>query len=349
VSSGKPLIDVLTGRLPFRRPIWLMRQAGRYLPEYQKVRSEAGSFLKLCDTPRLAFEVTMQPLRRYDLDAAIVFADILLIARALGCEVDFRESEGPVVSPVQSASDLAKLKREFEIGDLGAVFETISLVRRSLGEGQALIGFCGAPWTVASYIIEGGAVSERIRSRRTAMENPSWFVELMGRLIDGSVSYLAAQVEAGAEALQIFDSWAGDLPEFLHEDLVFAPIQRIIEGLQRRVGSVPVIVFARGLGAAHAALALACRPNAISVEPSVPLEWLRAEVSPIVAVQGNLDPLALVMGGKVLKRAARRITASLPMHGHIFNLGHGVRPETAPEHVSELISTVRTADGELVG
>jgi uroporphyrinogen decarboxylase len=326
-----------------------MRQAGRYLPEYQKARAEAGSFLKLCDTPRLAFEVTMQPLRRYDLDAAIVFADILLLARAFGCEVDFREGEGPVLSPVRSSSELGRLKQELDIGKLDAVFETIGLVKRSLGESQALIGFCGAPWTLASYMIEGGAVPERVRSRQAAMEQPGWFGELMGRLIDGSVSYLAAQVEAGAEALQIFDSWAGDLPENLHEDLVFVPIRRIIEGLHRRVGHVPVIIFARGLGAAHVALACACRPNAISVEPSVPLEWLRAEVCPMLAVQGNLDPLALVIGGEVLKNAVRRITASLPAHSHIFNLGHGVRPETPPEHVSELISTVRAADGELIG
>ena len=326
-----------------------MRQAGRYLPEYQQVRATAGSFLKLCDTPRLAFEVTMQPLRRYDLDAAIVFADILLVARALGSEVDFREGEGPVLSPVRSCSDLAKLKRELEIDELRAVFETIALVKRSLARGQALIGFCGAPWTVASYMIEGGAAPERVRSKQVAMENPGWFAELMMKLIDGSVSYLAAQVEAGAEAVQIFDSWAGDLPENLHESLVFVPIQRIIEGLRRRVGDVPVIVFARGLGAAHVALARACRPNAISVEPSVPLEWLRAEVCPMLAVQGNLDPLALVIGGEVLKGYARRIATSLPAHSHIFNLGHGVRPETPPEHVSELISTVRAADGGSLG
>ncbi len=326
-----------------------MRQAGRYLPEYQKVRAEAGSFLKLCDTPRLAYEVTMQPLRRYDLDAAIVFADILLIARALGCKIDFREGEGPVVSPVRSDVDVGKLKPQFEIAELGAVLETISLVKRNLGEQQALIGFCGAPWTVASYMIEGGAVSERILSKRVAMERPGWFATLMIRLIDSSVEYLAAQVEAGAETVQIFDSWAGDLPEFLHEEMVYDPVRQIIEGLQRRVGRVPVIVFARGLGAAHGALARACLPNAVSVEQSVPLDWLGAEICPMLAVQGTLDPLALVTGGEVLKRSVRRITASLPAHSHIFNLGHGVRPETPPEHVSELIAAVREADGDRLG
>jgi uroporphyrinogen decarboxylase len=349
VPSGKPLIDVLTGEIPSRRPIWLMRQAGRYLPEYQKIRAEAGSFLKLCDTPQLAFEVTMQPLRRYDLDAAIVFADILLIARALGSEVDFREGEGPVVSPVRSSGDVAKLKPEFSVAELGAVLETISRVKQNLNAGQALIGFCGAPWTVASYMVEGGAVPERVLSRQVAMENPLWFEELMAKLIDSSVAYLAAQVEAGAEALQIFDSWAGDLPEFLHEQIVFDPVRKIIEGVQRRVGHIPVIVFARGLGAAHGALARACLPNAVSVEQSVPLGWLKAEICPMLAVQGNLDPVALVTGGEVLKGAVRRITASLPAHSHIFNLGHGVRPETPPEHVSELIAAVREADGDRLG
>jgi uroporphyrinogen decarboxylase len=349
VPSGKPLIDVLTGQIPSRRPIWLMRQAGRYLPEYQKVRAEAGSFLKLCDTPRLALEVTLQPLRRFDLDAAIVFADILLIARALGCSLDFRESEGPVISAVKSAQDVAKLKQELEPGDLGPVFETIARVKRDLNAHQALIGFCGAPWTVASYMIEGGAVPERTCSKRVAMEKPGWFGELMERLVKSSISYLAAQVEAGAEVVQIFDSWAGDLPEFLYEELVFDPIRRVIEGLQHRAGRVPVIVFARGVGAAHGALGRACRPQAISVEPGVPLEWLKSEICPVLAVQGNLDPLAVVLGGKVMKTGARRITASLPAHSHIFNLGHGVRPETPPEHVSELIATVREADGARFG
>lgn len=291
----------------------------------------------------------MQPLRRFDLDAAIVFADILLIARALGCDVDFREGEGPVISTVRSGQDMARLKQEIEVGDLGSVFETIALVKRNLDDRQALIGFCGAPWTVASYMIEGGAMPERICSKQVAMEKPGWFGELMERLVQSSVSYLAAQVEAGAEVVQIFDSWAGDLPEFLYEELVFNPMRRIIEGLQHRAGHVPVILFARGVGAAHGALARACRPRAISVEPGVPLEWLKSEICPVLAVQGNLDPLAVVLGGKVMKDAARRIAASLPAHSHIFNLGHGVRPETPPEHVSELIATVREADGARFG
>lgn len=347
--SGKPLIDVLTGKVPSRRSLWLMRQAGRYLPEYRQVRAEAGSFLKLCDSPKLAREVTMQPLRRYDLDAAIVFADILLIARALGSDLAFKDNEGPVLSPVRSEVDFCRLKHKIDLGNVGAVFDTISLVKRELDDHQALIGFCGGPWTVASYMIEGGAVSERVRARRMALQKLPWFMELIDRLVEGSVDYLSGQVEAGADVVQIFDSWAGDLPESLFDELVFEPIQRIVEGLTKRVGAVPVIGFARGIGAAHLQFAMKCRVSAISVEQSVPLEWLKNEVCAKVGVQGNLDPLVLVVGGEILKRAVRRITSSLPAHCHIFNLGHGVRQETPPEHVVQLVAAVRQADGVSVG
>jgi uroporphyrinogen decarboxylase len=349
VSTGKPLIDVLTGKVPSRRPLWLMRQAGRYLPEYRNVRAKAGSFLKLCDTSKLACEVTMQPLRRYDLDAAIVFADILLVARALGSDLAFKDNEGPILSPVRSAAEFCRLKGRMDLGSVGAVFDTISLVKQKLEDHQVLIGFCGAPWTVASYMIEGIAAHERVRARKVALQKPPWFTELMDRLIESSIEYLAGQVEAGADAVQIFDSWAGDLPELLFDELVFEPVRRIVEGLRKRVGTVPVIGFARGIGAAHLQFATKCNVNAISVEQSVPLEWLRNEVIAKVAIQGNLDPLVLVAGGDLLRRAVGRITSSLPAHSHIFNLGHGVRQETPPGHVAELIAAVRQADGASIG
>jgi uroporphyrinogen decarboxylase len=349
VPKKKPLIDVLRGNVPGRRPLWLMRQAGRYLPEYRKVRGEAGSFLALCDTPCLAREVTLQPLRRFDLDAAIVFADILLIARALGCSLEFRDNEGPVLSAVRSESDFRKLKAKVDLGDLGAVFETVSLVAKQLDDHQALIGFCGAPWTVASYMIEGSGASERVRAKKIALQRPLWFMELIDCLVQGSVDYLSAQVEAGAEAVQIFDSWAGELPEGLFDELVFDPLQRIVEGLKSRVGSIPTIGFARGIGAAHVKFAERCGLSAISVEQSVPLEWLKNEICPKVVVQGNLDPLFLTAGGEVLKRATNRIISSLPAHSHIFNLGHGVRQDTPPQHVAELVRAVRAADGASIG
>jgi uroporphyrinogen decarboxylase len=345
MPAGKPLIDVLTGRIPSRRPVWLMRQAGRYLPEYREVRAQAGSFLGLCDDARLASEVTLQPLRRYDLDAAIVFADILLVARALGSNLDFRDREGPVLTPIRSEADVQNLASAVDLERLKAVFETLALVKKMLASHQTLIGFCGGPWTVASYMIEGGSTDDRLVARETAIRRPDWFNELMRRLVEGSVDYLAAQVEAGAEVLQIFDSWAGDLPETLHEELIFGPVQAIISGVRKRGAAVPVIGFARGLGAAHCDFASKCDLAGISVEQGVPLAWVKSVLMPRISVQGNLDPLILAMGGEALDRAVRRITALLPVHSHVFNLGHGVRPETPPEHVRRLVEAVRQADG----
>jgi uroporphyrinogen decarboxylase len=349
MPAGKPLIDVLSGRIPSRRPLWLMRQAGRYLPEYREVRAHAGSFLALCDNAKLAGEVTLQPLRRYDLDAAIVFADILLVARALGNNLDFRDNEGPVLMPVRSETDVEDLARVVDLERLKPVFETLTLVKKRLESHQTLIGFCGGPWTVASYMIEGGSSEERLIARETAIRRPEWLKELMCRLIDASVDYLAAQVEAGAEALQIFESWAGDLPEMLHEELIFEPVQSIIAGVRKRVKAVPIIGFARGLGAAHLDFARRCDLAAVSVEQSVPLAWLKNALTPQVSVQGNLDPLILALGGEALDSSVRRITACLPAHSHVFNLGHGVRQETPPEHVARLVAVVRQADGAGIG
>jgi uroporphyrinogen decarboxylase len=235
------------------------------------------------------------------------------------------------------------------MGRLGPVFETLSLVRGQLEAHQALIGFCGAPWTVASYMVEGGMGIERLRARQIALQNPPWFEELIELLIEGSIEYLIGQLEAGAEVLQIFDSWAGDLPESHLEQLVYGPVRRIVEGVRRRFGPVPVIGFPRGIGAAHPEFARQCLVNAVSVEQSVPLEWIRRELSPTVAVQGNLDPLILAVGGDALTRATRRITSILPAHSHVFNLGHGVRQETPPENVAALVAAVRAADGAGLG
>ncbi len=342
--QGKPLLDVLQGRVPARRPIWLMRQAGRYLPEYRKVRAEAGSFLELCYDPARACEVTLQPLRRYDLDAAILFADILLLPQALGCNLTFVENEGPRLSVVRNDRDVMALDREGLLERLAPVFETVGLVRRELPGHVALIGFCGAPWTVASYMIEGGSSDERVLSRRTAYQGEPWFKLLMDVLVEASISYLAAQVRAGAEAVQIFDSWAGDLAATQWDELVFDPIRRIIEGLRLEVGPVPVIGFARGVGAGQVEFARKTAVNAVGCEQSVPLRFMSDHLVPLTAVQGNLDPVALLEGGDVLRRQVRALTSSLPSHAHIFNLGHGVRQETPPEAVAELVAAVRACD-----
>ncbi|MGH6875374.1 MAG: uroporphyrinogen decarboxylase family protein, partial [Aestuariivirgaceae bacterium] len=254
-----------------------------------------------------------------------------------------------VLLPVRSEIDVEDLARAVDLERLEAVFETLRLVKKALGSHQTLIGFCGGPWTVASYMIEGGSSEDRSVARETALRRPFWFKELMRRLVDASIDYLAAQVEAGAEVLQIFESWAGDLPEVLHEELIFEPVQSIIAGVRQRVKAVPVIGFARGLGAAHLDFAMRCDLAAVSVEHSVPLAWLKSALAPHVSVQGNLDPLILSIGGEVLDRSVRRITACLPAHSHVFNLGHGVRPETPPEHVARLVTAVRQADGAGVG
>ena len=343
-GERKAILDVLNGRIPERRPIWLMRQAGRYLPEYRQLRAEAGSFLNLCYDPVKAAEVTLQPLRRFDLDAAILFADILLIPQALGSGLSFRENEGPHLSTIRSDADLLALEPAKAMDRLAPVFETVARVRAALPKHVGLIGFCGAPWTVASYMIEGGGSDERLLSRRVAYENPAWFKALMDMLIESSIGYLAAQVRAGAEAVQIFDSWAGDLSASQWDDVVISPMRRIVEGLRHEVGPVPVIGFARGLGAGHYRLATETGVNAVGCEQAVPAQWMAKQLVPHCAVQGNLDPLALTIGGDVLARSVRALTASIPMHGHIFNLGHGVRQETAPEAISLLVETVRNSD-----
>ena len=289
---AKALLDVLNGRTPERRPVWLMRQAGRYLPEYRAVRQEAGSFLDLCYRPDLAAEVTLQPLRRYDLDAAIVFADILLVPHALGTDLRFVENEGPVLSVVRDM---------FE-----RVYETLNRLKSALPADVALIGFCGAPWTVASYMIEGRG-SDRALARAAAVEAAPWFEALMQRLVAVSADYLVGQVQAGAEVLQIFDSWAGDLPTGLRERWVHAPIRDLIALVRKRCPAIPVIVFGRGISEGHGALARAVAANAVSVEQGTPLASVLASLPAGVAVQGNLAPETLQSGGAALVEEAQAI------------------------------------------
>lgn len=344
-TDRKALLEVLSARQPWRRPVWFMRQAGRYLPEYQEVRRQAGSFLQLCDAPELAAEVTLQPLRRFDLDAAIVFADILLMPRVLGCDLEFREGEGPVLSRVTSAEDVARLRPEGAVERLGAVYETLKRVKVALSPHVALIGFCGAPWTVASYMIEGGTSPDRSRARRAAYEGVAWFDALMDMLTETACDYLARQIEAGADVVQIFDSWAGDLDDGLRQRYSEAPIRRIVEGLAARGHRVPVIGFARGIGAGHRRFVETTGVAATSVEWSVPVEWMASELVPLVPVQGNLDPMAVAIGGAPLRRAIEHLVGTMPADRHVFNFGHGVRQETPPAHVAEAVDLVRALDG----
>jgi uroporphyrinogen decarboxylase len=347
--SPKSLLEVLHGRVPERRPMWFMRQAGRYLPEYRALRARVGSFLELCYDCELAAQITLQPLNRYDLDAAIVFADILLIAHAMGLPLEFVEGVGPVLGTVRSRDDVAALRSGRSSGLLKHVGDTLAKVRAALPAQAALIGFCGGPWTVASYMIEGGTSAGRERSRCAAIENPSWFADLIDQLVEESIDYLRLQVEAGADAVQIFESWAGDIPYQLHERIIFIPLRRICVGVRDRYPDIPLILFGRGLGSAHPVLGSMTSANAIGVEQGVDLSWVSRELPAKCAVQGNLDPLMLVVGGEPLDRGVDAILASAAMERHIFNLGHGIRPDTDPAMVTRVIERVRAFDGAARG
>lgn len=340
----KPLLDVLQGRVPERRAIWVMRQAGRYLPEYRAVRDRAGSFLNLCYNPELACEVTLQPLRRFDFDAAILFSDILVVPQAMGLALDFREGEGPVLETVKSAEDVERLKSSGDFHEFSKVWETVGLVKAELAKDKTLIGFCGAPWTVVSYMIEGGS-SDRMRALAVALDAPDWYGLLIDKVIEASILYLLGQIKAGAEVVQIFDSWAGDLPESALQRLVVEPIRRIVDGVRSVYPEFPIIVFARGVGTQHGVVATGTRASAIGVEEVCRLIDVLAILPKGVVVQGNLAPGALLGSADELKAAVARVLDGVPVARHIFNLGHGITPQVNPEMVGKLVEFVRTYDG----
>lgn len=322
-----------------------MRQAGRYLPEYRKTRQQAGSFLDLCYSPELAAEVTLQPLRRYDLDAAIVFADILVVPHAMGNGLKFVEGEGPVLEVVGAKSDLDRLHNGFKSEQFKSVGATLAKVRSQLGKSQSLIGFCGAPWTVASYMIEGKG-SERKNARRVAYEREGWLLELIDRLVESSIEYLCLQIEAGADAVQIFDSWAGELTDELFAEFSVAPIRRIIAGVKARHGATPVIVFAKGAGWRHRSILLETGCQAIGVEAECSLAHLRADLPQGSVLQGNLDPLVLLCSDEIVKKHVALLAGSIPKNFHVFNLGHGILPQTKPEVLSVVVDELRRLDND---
>lgn len=343
--TGKPLFDTLCGNIPNRRPLWFMRQAGRYLKEYRDLRSKAGSFLDLCYNPELAAEVTLQPVRRFDIDAAILFSDILVIPQALGSKLDFVVNEGPVLSTTRSLSDLGKLSGGDVTEFLQPVFETIKIVKSELPEHVTFIGFCGAPWTVASYMIEGGS-SDRVLARKAAFERQDWFDKLIEMLVQASIDYLEAQVNSGVEVLQIFDSWASDLPDLERVEYCYKPISRIVDGLRKRGVTTPVIGFAKGLGPGHLELLRYVDVQAVGVEAGLELDWIRDNLVQKTVVQGNLDPVLLDVGGDGLDRSIKHIIGAIPKDRHIFNLGHGIRQTTNVDHVYRMIDQVRRFDDD---
>jgi uroporphyrinogen decarboxylase len=326
-----------------------MRQAGRYLPEYQKIRDQAGSFLNLCFTPELAAEVTLQPIRRFGFDAAILFADILLVPHALGQPLDFKAGEGPVLEAIHDYAAILKLGSAPPMEKLETVFSTVRAVRQQLDREIALIGFAGAPWTVAAYMVEGGSSRDFIRARRWALEAPESFAVLIQKLVDVTVDYLAGQVAAGADAVQLFESWAGVLPAEAFRRFCADPTAEIVRRLKAKFPGLPVIVFPRGAGLqlpgyAQSLGAGAIGADAIGLDAQTSPEWAAKNLQPRFAVQGNLDPAWLLIGGEGMGGAARSLLRALAGGPYIFNLGHGVLPQTPVEHVSELVEIVKSWD-----
>ncbi len=321
-------------------PIWLMRQAGRYLPEYRALRAKAGSFLDLCFNPELASAATLQPVERFDLDAAILFSDILVVPLALGRKVWFVEGEGPRLDPIDGAG-IDLLDDGGATETLAPVLETVRQVRARLDGKKTLIGFCGAPWTVATYMIAGKGTADQAPARRFALEKPFAFAALIARLVDRSADYLVAQLKAGADVVQIFDTWAGALDEDGFERWCVAPTAEIVRRVKAVVADAKVIGFPRGAGAKLEGYATATGVDGLSIDWSVSVGYARDRLQPIVAVQGNLDPMVLMAGGEALDQAVRRIRTGLGNGRFIFNLGHGILPETPVDHVRRLVERVR--------
>jgi len=343
---GKPLLDVLRGHTTKRRPIWMMRQAGRYLPEYRKVRADAGSFLDLCASPGLASDVTLQPISRFELDAAIIFADILLLPKALGQRLEFQEGEGPVLEPITGLDGVNRLSDQHVLSDLSPVFEALGLVSGKLPDDVTLIGFCGAPWTVATYMVAGRGTPDQRPAREAAYKAEPWFTAMIDLLVRTSIDYLCAQVRAGAEVLQIFDTWAGVLSDEQYGRWSVAPVAEIVRGVKDKHPEVPIIGFPRGSGQRYARYVAETGVDAIGIDWSVPLDWAREQLQSRVTVQGNLDPVLLATGGDALDLGVQHILDGLDRRGHIFNLGHGILPDTPIAHVERLISKVRAWDDE---
>ena len=340
-SRTRRLLSVFDGEALSPPPVWLMRQAGRYLPEYRATRCKAGGFLDLCYNPALAAEVTLQPIRRYGFDAAILFSDILVVPDALGQKVSFVEGEGPRLSPLADGKAIAALSLEGAARTFSVIAETVQRLRQDLPAETALIGFCGAPWTVATYMIGGQGSSDQAAARSMAYRDPQAFQALMDLLVAASVAYLDGQVRAGADLLQIFDSWAGSLPEDEFDRWVIAPTRDLVAEMKRRHPGVPIIGFPRGAGEHAARFVRETGVDAVGCDTAMPLGKIRATLSGRTVVQGNLDPLLLVAGGARMKERVRQIVGKLGVNPFIFNLGHGIVPQTPPAHVAELVAIVR--------
>ncbi len=342
MASDKLILRALAGETLPTPPIWMMRQAGRYLPEYKATRAKAGDFLSLCYNPELAAEVTLQPIRRYGFDAAILFADILLVPQALGADLWFVTGEGPRLSTVTDARGLEALKPASEIHDhLAPVYETVGILAKQLPKETTLIGFAGAPWTVATYMIAGQGTPDQAPAHLLKQENRPVFDALMDRITEATIAYLSAQIEAGAEVVKLFDSWAGSLQGADFERYSLAPMQAITAAVKKAHPGVPVIAFPRGAGARFAGAHAAIGADCIALDDGVDAAWAAQHVQPAGCVQGNLASRHMVTGGDDLVRETRSIVDALSGGPHIFNLGHGITPDADPANVQLMIDTVR--------
>ncbi len=339
----KPLLEVLEGRRQAAPPVWLMRQAGRYLPEYRAVRTTVGGVLDLCFTPKLAAEVTLQPVRRFGFDAAILFSDILVIPHALGRNVRFESGEGPRLDPLSDPQAIDDLPDRVEQTVLAPVYDTIGLVKRELPPDVAFLGFCGAPWTVATYMIAGCGTPDQAPARLFAYRHPEAFARLIEILVDASVDYLVRQLEAGVDAVQIFDTWAGVLPPDEFRRWCIAPVRRIVAEVRKAVPGAKIIGFPRGGGTKLVRYAEDVPVDAIGLDWMVSMHFARERIQRVRPVQGNLDPLVLRAGGAALDRAVDAILEGLADGPFIFNLGHGILPDTPIEHVERMLERVRRA------
>jgi len=338
----KLILRALAGETLPTPPVWMMRQAGRYLPEYRATRAHAGDFLSLCYNPDLAAEVTLQPIRRYGFDAAILFADILLLPQALGPKLWFETGEGPRMETTTTAAQVAALKPTGAIHDtLAPIYETVRVLARELPKETTLIGFAGAPWTVATYMIAGRGSKDQGAAHALKAADRATFAALIDRITEATVEYLSAQIAAGAEVVKLFDSWAGSLKGDDFTDFAVKPTAQIIAALKARHPAIPVIAFPREAGAGYVGFARATGADCVAVDNSVSPEWAAENVQKDGCVQGNLAPHHMVTGGQDLIDATRRVVDAFRGGPHIFNLGHGITPDADPAHVQLMIDTVR--------
>lgn len=344
MSKDKTILRALAGERQETPPIWMMRQAGRYLPEYRATRAEAGDFLSLCYNSTLAAEVTLQPIRRYGFDAAILFADILLLPQALGVDLWFETGEGPRMSTTTTADELAGLRATADIHEtLNPIYETVRILSRELPRETTLIGFAGAPWTVATYMIAGRGTKDQGPAHALKAENRAVFEGILERLTEATIEYLSKQIEAGAEVVKLFDSWAGSLKGEDFVNYALKPAAKITQALKQRHPGIPVIAFPREAGDGYIGFAKATGADCIAIDNSVSAEWVAQNVQPDSCVQGNLASSHMVTGGDDLIQETKRIVNALKGGPHIFNLGHGITPDANPDNVQIMIDTIRNS------